>query len=140
MAFVELKSTRPKTTISYTGDKVKLNFPIIRGKVCMMLHIGKDIVNQLGYKHQDKIRIFIDDQDNNLWWIKKDEKNESGWALIDVYHNAKTMNKLYKLQKTWNHEIPELFKNNKKLFLTWKIHQGGLMLTLPPSKSEEYTD
>jgi len=125
MALIELKAKRSVTNT--TKEKVRIAFPIIRDKNknpishLLIVSIGKNVANEIGAKQGDKVKFFYEEDNLNIWVIKK-SLDQYGFKLTG---NPKS--NAYKIQLTAKLFIP----NNDEILthdVKHDLHQGGIRI------------
>lgn len=104
MSFIKLLPNRTKQTGEYTGDKIRVGFPVIKNTQYMSIYIGKDISRKFGFTKNDRVALLVDRYNPYIWYLEKDK---AGWKLSEA-------GKSFKIVVKWEREKPKNWETGTK--------------------------
>lgn len=130
MAFIQVRPQRQLAHDGYTGNKVRVTFPIIGKRPNLVLYLGKDVCRSLGWKENDKLEMYVDDAQPLMWFFRK---GPIGWKITSITGNSQS----FKFQKVVPAELQSINLEENQGFVTAQIHEGGLVIFLPKCPIED---
>lgn len=116
MGFKTIKPSATRLDSDYSGNKVRVGFPVINKLQQLLIYIGKDAAKNFALQKGDRVVLLVDEE-SEIWQIQKDPE---GYKLGQVNTNLK-------LQITWKYPVPKNL-NKSMQFVAYDMANGNLQL------------